>query len=289
MKVAAFNIRKLGWTKVTDKAILKYLIKIVSRYSVVVVLEVVDKNGRAMRRFLEELNSTRANKQHPFDMATSNRLGRESYKEQFVFFYRKDQVELRDSYQYEDQQPGDEDVFAREPYILRFSCLNTELKDLVMIPVHTKPKDSKKELDELYDVVQAVRDRWRTDNIMILGDFNADGQYVSKRSMKNIRIRSDPNFHWLIGDDVDTTTNTFNDHTYDRVVLYGDSMLEAVVPGSAKSFNYQTAYRLSSDMALSISDHYPVEVELKKTKPPKKRAHLGGKAGKTVKTKRLAK
>lgn len=53
-------------------------------------------------------------------------------------------------------------------------------------------------------------------NVMILGDFNADGAYVSKKKMKNIRIRSDPDFHWLIGDDVDTTASLSNDHTYDR-------------------------------------------------------------------------
>ena len=35
------------------------------------------------------------------------------------------QVSLTDSYQYEDNQAGDEDVFAREPYILRFTCLHT--------------------------------------------------------------------------------------------------------------------------------------------------------------------
>lgn len=51
---------------------------------------------------------------------------------------------------------------------------------------------------------------------MILGDFNADGAYVSNRDMKNIRIRSDKNFHWLIGDDVDTTASNKNSHTYDR-------------------------------------------------------------------------
>lgn len=51
---------------------------------------------------------------------------------------------------------------------------------------------------------------------MILGDFNADGAYVSKKKMKGIRIRSDPDFHWLIEDDVDTTVIQSNDHTYDR-------------------------------------------------------------------------
>lgn len=37
------------------------------------------------------------------------------------------------------------------------------LKDLVLIPVHTKPKDSGKELDELYDVFLHVKDKWKTD------------------------------------------------------------------------------------------------------------------------------
>ena len=55
---------------------------------------------------------------------------------------------------------------------------------------------------------------------MILGDFNADGAYVSDEDMKEIRIRSDKNFHWLIGDDVDTTARTGNDHTYDRYVRF---------------------------------------------------------------------
>lgn len=39
----------------------------------------------------------------------------------------------------------------------------SELKDLVLIPVHTKPKDSQKELDELYDVFLHVKDKWETD------------------------------------------------------------------------------------------------------------------------------
>lgn len=52
---------------------------------------------------------------------------------------------------------------------------------------------------------------------MILGDFNADGAYVSGKKMKTIRIRSDPDFHWLIGDDVDTTVKKSTDHTYDRL------------------------------------------------------------------------
>lgn len=269
MKVASFNIQKFGKTKLSDPLVRKTLIKIVSRYDIVVILEVVDSKGDAVDDFLKELN--KSNKTHHYTLEICTRLGRGNYKEQFMFLYRDDLVDLVGSYQYEDNQPGDEDAFAREPYVLRFTCHKTVLKDLVLIPVHTKPEDSVKELDELYDVFQNVKEKWKTDNIMFLGDFNADGSYVSNKNMKKIRIRSDKNFHWLITDDVDTTANNSNDNTYDRIVVYGDDMLDAVVPGSAMPFNFQKAYKLTDENALKVSDHYPVEVELKEEAPRPKR------------------
>uniref|UniRef100_A0A3Q2QZ69 Deoxyribonuclease n=1 Tax=Fundulus heteroclitus TaxID=8078 RepID=A0A3Q2QZ69_FUNHE len=245
MKIAAFNIQKFGRSKVSDPEILKILVKIISRYDIIVILEVVDVTGESVETLMKELN--KSNQKHHYTLKISTRLGRTRYKEQFMFLYRDDLVDLVGSYQFDDEKTEGLDVFARDPYILRFRCLNTVLKDLVMIPVHTKPDDSEKELDELYDLFVHVRDKWRTDNVMILGDFNADGAYVSKKEMKIIRIRSDKNFHWLIGDDVDTTASTENTHTYDRIVVYGDDMLQAVVPNSAKTFNFQKAYKLSDE------------------------------------------
>ncbi|XP_047439045.1 deoxyribonuclease 1 like 4, tandem duplicate 1 [Mugil cephalus] len=261
MKIASFNIQKFGKNKVSDPDVLNTVVKIVSRYDIIVILEVVDASGTSVTTLLEALN--KSNRKHHYTLKISTRLGRTRYKEQFMFLYRDDMVDLVGSYQFDDELSGEGDVFARDPYILRFRCLNTVLKDLVLIPVHTKPEDSEKELDELYDVFQHIKKKWRTDNVMILGDFNADGSYVSKRDMKKIRIRSDKNFHWLIGDDVDTTASTGNNHTYDRIVVYGDDMLKAIVPNSAKPFNFQEAFRLTEEQALEVSDHYPVEVELK--------------------------
>ncbi|KAK5934689.1 hypothetical protein CgunFtcFv8_015062 [Champsocephalus gunnari] len=240
MKIAAFNIQKFGRNKVSDPDVVKILTKIVSRYDIVVILEVVDITGDSVKTFLDALN--KANRKHHYTLKISSRLGRTRYKEQFMFLYRDDLVDL--------------------VLFCLFVALFV-LKDLVMIPVHTKPDDSEKELDELYDVFLNVKKKWRTDNVMILGDFNADGLYVTKREMKGIRIRSDKNFHWLIADDVDTTASNKNDHTYDRIVVYGDDMLQAIVPNSAKPFNFQKAYRLTVEQTLKVSDHYPVEVRLK--------------------------
>ncbi|XP_024120940.1 deoxyribonuclease gamma isoform X1 [Oryzias melastigma] len=274
MKIAAFNMKNLGQKKVSDDKVVGYLVKIMSQYSIVVILEVMDKSGKAMKLLLEKLNSTDKNKKSPYEMIGSKSLGRDTYKEKYVCFYRKDEVELKGNMQYADDQPGDEDAFAREPFILRFSCPSTAVDDIVLIPVHTQPVKAEKELDELFDVVQQVRKKWKTDNIMILGDFNADGRYLSQKEKEEIRIQQPP-FYWLIDDDVDTTTSTRNDNTYDRIVVYGQTMLDSVIPGSAKAFNFQAEFNLDEEEALSISDHYPVEVELRpsskkrRAQPPK--------------------
>ncbi|XP_076864814.1 deoxyribonuclease 1 like 4, tandem duplicate 1 isoform X2 [Brachyhypopomus gauderio] len=270
MKIASFNVQRFGKKKLSDPVVVKTLIQIVSRYDIVVILEVVDSSGKAVDTFMKELNDV--NPKCPFTMKISTRLGRTTYKEQFLFLYREELAKVIGTYQYEDNQEGDEDAFDREPYILRFSCPSTVVKDLVLIPVHTKPEDSEKEIDELYDVVQVVKKKWKTDNIMILGDYNADGSYVSKKEMKEIRIFTDKDFHWLITDDVDTTTRTGNDNTYDRIVVHGKKLLDAIVPNSAKPFNYQEEYGLTEADALKVSDHYPVEVELKKGKGTKRKA-----------------
>uniref|UniRef100_A0A667XJI7 Deoxyribonuclease n=1 Tax=Myripristis murdjan TaxID=586833 RepID=A0A667XJI7_9TELE len=260
MKVASFNIQKFGKNKVSDPDTLNILVKIIRRYDIIVILEVVDVSGESVKTLLDALNT-----QHHYTLKISSRLGRTRYKEQFMFLYRDDLVDLVGSYQFDDQATEKEDIFARDPYILRFTCLNTVLKDLVMIPVHTKPEDSEKELDELYDVFQHVKRKWKTDNMMILGDFNADGSYVSQRDMKDIRIRSDKNFHWLIGDDVDTTASTGNNHSYDRIVIYGEDMLQAVVPNSAKPFNFQQAYGLTEEKVCAYN-----QTSTKKKKKKKK-------------------
>lgn len=57
-------------------------------------------------------------------------------------------------------------VFMRIQMIvinINCTCVSAVLEDLVLMPVHTKPKDAFKEIDELYDVFQDVKEKWKTD------------------------------------------------------------------------------------------------------------------------------
>ncbi|XP_030062170.1 deoxyribonuclease gamma [Microcaecilia unicolor] len=266
MKIAAFNARRFGIKKCSNEKVFSIITSIVSRYDIIVILEVFDSKEKATKRLLSKLNSSKNG--NCYNYILSKPLGRGEYKEQYLFIYREDAVKVQEVYQYEDQQEQDEDSFAREPCIVRFRSKKAGSKDFAVIPIHTTPKDSVQEIDELYDVFLVVKQKWKMQRVIFIGDFNADGAYVSKRKMKSIRLRTDPNFHWLIDDDVDTTANHSTDCSYDRIVVH-DEIVDEIVPGSAKVFNIQEEFELTDAEVLAVSDHYPVEVELKERRKKK--------------------
>ena len=90
------------------------------------------------------------------------------------------------------------------------------LSELVLIAIHVDPDTVMEELEALHAVHAAVARRWKTDDILIMGDFNADSKYISRKTLDGLKLRVDSDtFKWLISDDVDTTTAD-NDYTYDR-------------------------------------------------------------------------
>ncbi|KAL3059320.1 hypothetical protein OYC64_011279 [Pagothenia borchgrevinki] len=258
MKIAAFNVQRLGRNKVNKEDVREIIIKIVSQYSVVLLVEVTDVSGVAMETFLTHLNDYGDNESNPYDMLCSESLGPNRYKEKFVYFYRKKEVQILDSYQYAD---NDEHVIHRQPLVVLLKCPNTVVQKLVLIPVHTKPSNAETELNALHLVVEDVREIWQNDNIMILGDFNADGKYLSKRKKETLSIFCAP-YRRLIVDDVDTTTSNKTQNAYDRIVVL-ENLLKAIVPDSAHAYNFKEELNLTQEKTKRVSDHYPVEVELK--------------------------
>ena len=71
--------------------------------------------------------------------------------------------------------------------------------------MHTKPTDAVSETDKLVDVYDDVVKKWKTKDIVILGDLNAACTYVRERDWGKIRLANDKRFWWLIDDCQDTT------------------------------------------------------------------------------------
>ncbi|XP_043416655.1 deoxyribonuclease-1 isoform X2 [Prionailurus bengalensis] len=199
-----------------------------------------------------------------FHYVVSEPLGRNSYKERYLYVFRPDQVSVLDSYQYDDGcEPCGNDTFSREPAIVRFFSPLTEVKEFAIVPLHAAPLDAVAEMDSLYDVYLDVRQKWDLEDVMLMGDFNAGCSYVVPSQWSSIRLRTSPAFQWLIPDTADTTA-TSTRCAYDRIVVAGPLLQHAIVPDSATPFNFQAAFGLSNQLAQAISDHYPVEVTLKR-------------------------
>ncbi|KAM6924456.1 deoxyribonuclease-1-like 1 [Xenentodon cancila] len=260
-RICAFNLHHFGDSKSKKSDVMLILARIITRCDVCLLQEVRDNKGTALPQLLQQLK--RYDPQHVYEHVASGRLGRsESYQEQYVFVYRTNTVTVTGEFQYPDDLPGDVDAFAREPFVVRFKAPKTSIKEFVLIPQHTTPTNTTKELDALYDVLQHVKKMWKTENVMLLGDFNADCGYLAKKNRVKVRLITDSDLFWLIPENSDTTVRSTTSCSYDRIVVNGQTFNRAVVPSSAKPFNFQMEYGLTEDQALDVSDHYPVEVLL---------------------------
>ncbi|XP_054831625.1 deoxyribonuclease-1-like 2 [Eublepharis macularius] len=254
LRICAFNIQTFGDNKADNEAIAKVIVKILARYDIALVQEVRDSDLSAVTTLMEQLNRV---SKHSYEYVISDPLGREKYKEMYLFIYRTKSVSPVAQYQY----PNKDNAFSRAPFIVKFSVPDSQEKQLILVPLHTPPSEAVAEIDALYDVYLQVIDKWGTDNMMFLGDFNADCSYVGKKDWDSIRLRTSEVFKWLISDSVDTTVGQ-SDCAYDRIVVSGSKLRNWIEPKSTKVFDFQKAFKLSQEEALAVSDHFPVEVTL---------------------------
>ncbi|XP_018414655.1 PREDICTED: deoxyribonuclease gamma-like [Nanorana parkeri] len=231
-RICAFNAQHFGEKKAANQEVLDLIVKIVQRCDICLLQEVQDPKGQALSKLLQELNRP----QDLFLAVVSPSLGRKSYTEQYVFIYKSDKISVRDQYKYHDNDPSKPDIFAREPYVVRFTLQSADLQDLVLIPQHTVPDKAMEELETLYDVFLDVRSRWRCNNLVFMGDFNAGCSYLSMKKRRSLRLYSDPDFHWLIGDDMDTTVRESTKCPYDRIVVYGQELVRSVKTAGIYNF-----------------------------------------------------
>ena len=86
-----------------------------------------------------------------------------------------------------------------------------------MTGLHAEPgtEATSIELNALVGVYNQSTKRFDTTNGVLLGDFNADCQYLSNARYNRLNLVTDPRFTWLI--DEDTTTGS-TVCAYDRLV-----------------------------------------------------------------------
>ncbi|XP_033982011.1 deoxyribonuclease-1-like [Trematomus bernacchii] len=282
--IGAFNIRCFGTGKFDKPEAIKIITEIVQRYDIILIQEVRCNHDLSVPDKLLALVN-KGTTEFSYNSSEPLPLGSGSYRERYLFLYRDQTVTVTDSFQYDGKG------FMRPPFVVKFSSTQTAVKEFVLIPIHTQPGNAVEELNALVDVVAAAKLKWTNNNIMVLGDFNADGTYVTAKDWKNIRLFTNKNFHWLIANGVDTTVAALSSNTYDRIVVTTE-MNNGVVKGSAKVFNFKINYGLTQAQAEDVSDHFPVEVRLEpevelKVDPPGKAIKRPHSDGPSKDTKRI--
>ncbi|KAM5221063.1 deoxyribonuclease-1-like 1 [Ctenodactylus gundi] len=254
-RICAFNAQRLTLAKVTKEQVKDTLVEILARCDIMVLQEVMDSSNNTISFLLQELRR-KFGGSRCYSFLNSSQLGRSTYKEKYVYIYRSDKTQVLDFYQYDDK----DDRFAREPFVAQFTLPSKILPSLVLVPLHTTPKDVENELNALHTVFLDISRRWQSKDVILLGDFNADCASLAKKRLSTLVLRTEASFHWAIPDDMDTTVRASTHCAYDRIVLHGDGC-QSLLKGAAP-FNFPHSLGLSEEEALGISDHYPVEVEL---------------------------
>ncbi|MBT5843474.1 MAG: hypothetical protein HOH79_00645 [Euryarchaeota archaeon] len=255
-RIATFNIKVFGETKMGKPAVVEVLVDTILNYDLVAVQEIKDMDQTVPYDFLDAIN---AKSNTTWDMVLSPRSGLQdddqSSQEQYAFYYNTSVFRAMGNGTLHDDSANDS--FQREPFIAQFQLLDTNGTgtgfDLSLITVHTKPAEALSEINALPHVVDTyLENNPNESEVVILGDFNAACTYVSSNELSNSPL-AHSNYTWLIENNVDTTVSD-SYCAYDRIVTNGD--LDGRLVGT---WGVDTSFSDSE-----ISDHYPVWFDIKK-------------------------
>ena len=262
-RVASFNIRIFGDTKMSNQTVVAELVDIFQRYDMVAVQEIKDIDEEVPYLFLDELNNFNnlgnSSNITEWELVLSERSGMQeddkNSQEQYAFYYRPTVFSPVDNGTLYDDSVNDS--FQREPFMAKFVLLdtygNSTGTDIVFVNIHTKPTLAVEEMSALDDVITWSQVNYsEDDDYVILGDFNGDCSYASYNELVDLPISSE-NYTWLIPDDADTTVGDSR-CAYDRIV-------------STSSLDGRLTGIWGVDEAISgpaVSDHKPVWFNIKR-------------------------
>lgn len=239
VSVGSWNLQIYGKSKSEKEQVMRYIREILTKFDIVAIQEIRDASGDSIT-FLENYIDAYG---EDYGMAVSPRLGNTSSKEQYAFLYKTSRVRLLGHEVYDDVG----NKFHRPPHIGYFQAGQF---DFTLINVHTDPDVATSEIYDLWHVANWSLMRQGEQDIIILGDLNADCTYYNTN-----REDALSEYIWTIDDDADTNLAS-STCAYDRIIIanatYDDWWGESFV------YEFDETFKLDDDMAKQISDHYPV-------------------------------
>nr|CDS28709.2 transient receptor potential cation channel [Hymenolepis microstoma] len=254
LKLATFNIQVFGSSKSKKLDVMRILAEIICRFDGVFIQEIREKSGNAFQTLLDTVNKLCGQtSQTRYEGITGPRHGKSNIKEQIGFMYRSNSIILNKLIGIATDQ------FERPPDCFAITLQKAQIK-IVVMAVHLDPDHVEREMEALYDLAPQCQELGGTENLIILGDMNADCGYLSKRRRESLRLKLDSNFKWLVPDEADTTVAA-SSCAYDRIIVSGRQLVSKGL--SAEALNFEQMLGLTNTKAKEVSDHYPVEMLIK--------------------------
>ena len=247
IRVASFNIQVFGTSKSDKPQVMEKLAIIARQFDVVAIQEIRSKDNSVIPNFVELINSTGRH----YDYVIGPRIGRTVSKEQYVFIFDTQSLEVDRRQLYTVEDP--DDLLHREPLVGWFRVRGPDPNrafTFTLVNIHTDPDETDLELNVLDDVFLAVQNDGRgEDDVILLGDLNVDERNLGELGLL-------PNIAYCISG---VPTNTRGTKTYDNIVY--DAAATQEFTGKAGVFDFMRHFNLTEQEALEVSDHIPVWAE----------------------------
>lgn len=249
IKVAGFNVKVFNEIKASNPEVMNVLSNIIRNYDVIALQETTDTSNTAVSMLRDSVNSIGGTQ---YNYIASERLGKTTRKEAYVYFYNTKTIDLvGNPYVF----PDPEDLFERPPFIANFKTMNGNF-DFIAINIHAKPENATQEIDDLPKAVEDAKSRYPEEgDLIIIGDPNADCSYFDENGDSPLKSSD---YLWIIDNSIDTSATALN-CTYDRIILTSPAITDFT--GNSGVFKFNEAYNLNYDNTLAVSDHYPVYAE----------------------------
>jgi len=246
IKIMSFNIQIFGVSKMSKSEVAGILADIVSKADIIAVQEVRSAGLDPVEQFMALLPDT-------YKYVIGPRQGRSGSKEQYWVIYDSVKITVLE----EDSWPDEDDVFERGPYAVYFKT--DGIFDFILLNNHIQPRAAEKEIRALPGVVAYYADLWKDPDVLVVGDFNADGQYFDASLLDSIFPETG---YKIIFTDEDTTLAESR-NTYDRFVITNQAVEDFT--GNFGVIRFDEVYDFDGLNVLPrhISDHYPIWAEFR--------------------------
>ena len=244
IKIMSFNIQIFGASKMAKPEVAEILASILSQADIIAVQEVRSQNIEPVEKLMSLLPAK-------YDYVLGPRQGRSSSKEQYWIIYNSEKFTIKEM----DSWLDEDNIFERSPYAVYFKTKGTF--DFIIINNHIQPGAAEKEIKALPKVAAYYVKLWNDPDIMLVGDFNADGQYFDKTLLGTIF----PEIDYRIIFTYEDTTVAGGHHTYDRFIISSSALKYFTGNFGVLRFDEIHNFIEKSISPKQVSDHYPIWAE----------------------------